>query len=98
MLQPSPGMEPTRGQSQETQERPQWHEWTGTIDRSQDSDFSASVGQTLVRQSESRGVKQSEGAPKECRELLHAPSECQDFLLEFGCLQVRHLQTDHDGR
>jgi len=98
VLQPSPGMEPTRGQSQETQERPHWHERTGPIDRSQDPDFSASVGQTLVRQPESRGVKQSEGEPKECRELLHASSEYQDFLLELGCLEVRHIQVDHDRR
>src|SRR5215475_16145384 len=91
-------MEPTWGQSQEMQECSQWHERTGTIDRSQDPDFGASIRQTLVRQPESRGVKQSEREPKECRELLHASSEYQDFLLEFGCLEVRHIQADYECR
>jgi len=47
VLQPSPGMEPTRGQSQEPQERPQRNKVTGTIHGSQDPDFCASVGQAL---------------------------------------------------
>ena len=51
-----------------------------------------------MRQPESRGVKQSEGEPKECRELLDASSEYQDFLLEFGCLEVRHIQADYECR
>jgi hypothetical protein len=53
VLQASPGMEPTRGQSQEPQERRQWNILTGTIHGSQDPDLVASVGQTLVRQRES---------------------------------------------
>ena len=36
--------------------------------------------------------------PKECGELLHASPELQDFLLEFRCPQVRHVQADHDLR
>jgi hypothetical protein len=54
-------MEATRGQLQEPQEWPQWHKVTGTIHGSQDSCFVASVGQTLVRQGESRASKQGEG-------------------------------------
>jgi hypothetical protein len=98
VLQPSPGMEPTRGQSQEPQERPQPNKVTGTIHGSQDPDLGASVGQTRVRQHESRASTQGEGEPKECRELLHASPELQDFLLEFRCLQVRHVQAYHDLR
>jgi hypothetical protein len=56
-LPPSPGMEPTRGQSQEPQERPQRNKLTGTLDGSQHPDFGASVGQALVCQHESRGSK-----------------------------------------
>jgi hypothetical protein len=63
-LPPSPGMEPTRGQSQEPQERPQGNKRPGTIYGSQDPDFGASVGQTLVRQRESRASKQGESEPK----------------------------------
>jgi hypothetical protein len=54
VLAPPPGMEPTRGQSQEPQQRTQWNDVTGTIHGSQDPDFVASVGQTLARQGESR--------------------------------------------
>jgi hypothetical protein len=57
-------MEPTRRQSQEPQERPQRNKLTGTIHGSQDPDFGASVGQTRVRQRESRASKQGEGEPK----------------------------------
>ena len=64
LLQPSPGMESTRRQSQEPQERPQRNELTGTIHGSQDPDLGTSVGQTLVRQRESRASKQGEGEPK----------------------------------
>ena len=64
VLQASPGMEPTRGQSQEPQERPQRNKGTGTIHGSQDPDFGASVGQTLVRQPESRASKQGDSEPK----------------------------------
>src|SRR5262245_45647684 len=86
VLQPSPRMEPRRRQSQEPQDRRQRHERTRTIDGSQDPDFSASVGQALMRQGESRGSKQGKGEPKECGELLHASSELQNFLLEPDCL------------
>ena len=81
VLQPPPGMEPTRGQSQEPQERLQWHEVTGTIHGSQDPDFVAPGGQTLVSQRESRASLQGEGEPKERRELLHASPELQDLCL-----------------
>ena len=64
VLQPSPGMEPTRRQSQEPQERPQRHTLAGPIHGAQDPDLGASVGQTLVRQRESRASKQGEGEPK----------------------------------
>ena len=57
VLQASPGMEPTRGQSQKPQERPQRNKLTGTIHGSQDPDLGASVGQTLVPQHESRAAK-----------------------------------------
>jgi hypothetical protein len=60
VLQPSPGMEATRGQSQEPQECSQRHKRTGAIHGAQDPDFGASVGQTLVRQRESRASKQGE--------------------------------------
>jgi hypothetical protein len=51
-----------------------------------------------VRQRESRASTQGDGEPKECRELLHASPEFQDFLLEFRCPQVRHVQAYHDLR
>jgi len=98
VLKPSPCMEATRGQSQEPHECPQRHKLTRTIHGSQDPDFGASVGQTLVRQCESGASKQGEGEPKECRELPHASPERQDLLLEFGCRQVRHVQGDDDVR
>jgi hypothetical protein len=63
-LPPSPGMEPTRGQSQEPQKCPQRNKRTGTIHGLQDPDFGASIGQTLVRQRESRASKQGESEPK----------------------------------
>ena len=88
VLQSSPGMEAIRGQSQEPQARPQRHKLTGAIDSSQDPCFVASVGQTLVRQGESRTAKEGEGEPKECRELLHTSPERQDFLLEFRLRSV----------
>ena len=50
VLQASPGMESTRGQSQEPQDGPQRNKRTGTIHGSQDPDLGASVWQTLVRQ------------------------------------------------
>jgi hypothetical protein len=62
--QPSPGMEATRGQSQEPQEWPQRHKVTGTIDGSKDPCFVASVEQTLARQGESRASNQGEGEPE----------------------------------
>src|SRR5262249_12411269 len=75
VLQPLPGMKPTRGQSREPQQHLQRHKRTGAPDRAQDPDFGASVGQTVTRQRESRGSKESEGEPKECPELLHAAPE-----------------------
>jgi hypothetical protein len=64
VLQASPGMESTRGQSQEPQDGPQRHKRTGTIHGSQDPDLGASGGQTLVRRRESRASQQGEGEPK----------------------------------
>jgi hypothetical protein len=43
-------------------------------------------------------VDAREGEPQEGRELLHAAPECHDFLLEFRCPQVRHVQAYHDLR
>ena len=63
-LQASPGMEPTRRQLKEPQERPQRNELAGTIHGAQNPDLDASVGQTLVRQRESRASEQSERKPK----------------------------------
>jgi hypothetical protein len=57
-------MEPTRGQSQEPQERPQRNNRTSTIYGSQDPDLGASAGQTLVRQRESRASEQGESDSK----------------------------------
>ena len=96
VLQPSPGMEPTRRQSQEPQQHPQQNKCTGTIHGSQDPDFGTSVWQTRVRRRESRASKQGESEPKRCRELLHAWSVPHDLLLEFPCLQVRHVQAYDD--
>src|SRR6516164_1928257 len=73
-----------------------WHARAGALDGSQDPGFGMSIGQTVIRQGESRGSKQSERQPKERRELLDASPECQNFLLEFGCCQVRHVEADHD--
>jgi hypothetical protein len=64
VLQPPPGMEPTRRQAQEPQECPQWHKHTGAIHSSQDPDFVASVGEAFVRQREFRGSKQGENEAK----------------------------------
>src|SRR5262245_34744545 len=88
-------MEASRRQSQEPQDRRQRHTRTRTIDGSQDPDFGASVGQTRVRQGESRGSKEGEGEAKQCGELLHASPELQDFLLELQCLQIRDVETHH---
>ena len=71
---------------------------SGTIHGPQDPDLGASVGQTLVRQSESRGAKEGESEPKQCPELLHVSPELQDFLLECRRPQVRHVQARHDLR
>jgi hypothetical protein len=57
-------MEPTRGQSQKPQYRPQRNKLTGTIHGSQDPDLGASVAQTLVRQRESRASTQGKGELK----------------------------------
>jgi len=64
VLQASPGMESTRGQSQEPQDGPQRNKGTGTIHGSQDPDLGASVWQTLVRQREAQASTQGEGEPK----------------------------------
>jgi len=52
-----PGMEPTRRQSQEPQDRTQWNNVTGTIHGSQDSHFVASIGEAFVRHREFRASK-----------------------------------------
>jgi len=96
VLESSPGMEPTRGQSQEPQKWGERHKRTGALHGSHDPHFGASVGQTLVRQCESRTAKQGEGQPKECRELLHASPELENFSLEFRCRPVRHVHSDDD--
>jgi len=96
VLQPLPGMEPTRRHAQEPQERPHRHKRSGPIHGEQDPDLGASVWQTLVRQCESGASEQGEGEPKECGELLHASSELYDFLLEFRCPEVRRVQGHHD--
>jgi hypothetical protein len=57
-------MEPTRRQLKEPQERPQWYKLAGPIHGAQDPDLDASVGQTLVRQRESRASEQSEREPE----------------------------------
>src|SRR5262249_21143884 len=75
VFEPSPGMEPTRGQSQETQECTQRYKRSGAIHGSQDPHFGASVRQTRVRQRESRASKKGQREPKECGELLHASPE-----------------------
>ncbi len=84
-------MEPTLRQSQKPQECPHRNKLTGTIHGLQDPDLGATVGQTLVRQRESRASQQGEGEPKQCRELLHTSPELQDFLLEFRYPQVCHV-------
>ena len=66
--------------------------------RRKDPDLDACVGQTLVRQRESRASQQGEGESKECRELLDASPERQDFLLKFRGPQVRHVEANHDLR
>jgi hypothetical protein len=67
----------------EPQERPHWYKLAGPIHGAQDPDLDASVGQTLVRQRESRASEQSEREPKEGGELPHASPELQDFLQKF---------------
>jgi hypothetical protein len=57
---------------------PQRNKNAGPIHGAQDPDLGASVGQTRVRQRESRAWKQGEREPKECGELLHASPELQD--------------------
>ena len=68
----------------------------GPIHRSQDPDLDASVRQALVRQRESRASQQGQRESKECRELLDASPERQDFMLKFRGPQVRHVQAHHD--
>ena len=58
------------------------------------TDLGSPVGQTLVRQLESRASKHREIEPKECGELLHPSPEPHDFLLEFRCPQVRQGHYD----
>ncbi len=82
-LQPPPGMESTRRQLRESQERPQWHKLTGPIHGAQDPDLGAFVGQPLVRQPESGAAQERECQPTERGELLHVSSEFEDFLLEL---------------
>ena len=98
VLQPPPGMEATRRQSQEPQECPQRHKRTGAIHGSQDSDLVASVRHAFVRQREFQASKQGESEAKQCRKLLHASPQLQDLLPEFRLREVRHFQTDHDPR
>jgi hypothetical protein len=76
----------------------QRHHPTGALDRSQDPDLGASVGQPMMRQGESRGSKQSEDKPKQCPELVHASPERDDFSLEFRCVQICDVQADSDLR
>jgi hypothetical protein len=76
-------MKAARGQAQEPQERPQRQTLTSTIHGSQDPGLVATVGQTLVRQGESRAAEQGEGQPEQCPELLHASPKFQDFRLEL---------------
>jgi hypothetical protein len=64
VLPPSPGMEPTRRQSQDSQEDSQRNKLSGPIYGAQNPGLGAFVGQTLVRQRESRASKQGEGKPK----------------------------------
>jgi hypothetical protein len=97
MLQPTPGMEPTRRQSQKPQQCPQRHTLTGMIHGTQDPHLGASVGQTLVRQRESRASKQSESEPKECRELPHASPELQDFLHGEPAATLRPEKVPHSA-
>ena len=77
---------------------PQRNTRTGTIHGSQDPHLGASVGQTLVRQHESRASQQGERESNECRELLHASAKLQNFLLEFRRSKVRDVQAHHDLR
>jgi hypothetical protein len=74
---------------------------SGVTQRCLNPRFSLRIGisrRTGVRQRESRRSKQRDGEPKEYRELSHAPWQLEHFLLEFGCLRVRHVQADHDLR
>jgi hypothetical protein len=91
-------MEPTRRQLHKPQERPQRHKLAGPIHRSQDRELDGSIRQTFVCQRESRASQQGERQSKECRELLHASPEREDFLLEFWRAQVRYLQAHDDLR
>jgi hypothetical protein len=43
-------------------------------------------------------VYQSQCQPQQCRELLDASPELQDFLLEFRRREVRQLHRYHDSR
>ena len=97
-LPPAPGMEPARRQPEELQERPQRHARAGLIDGAQDPPLGASVGQSLARQRESRGLQQGQHEAEQRRELLDASPQLQDLLPEFRLREVRHIQTDHDRR
>ena len=89
-------MEPTRRQPEEPQERPQRNTLPGTIHGTQDPHLRASVGQPLVRQREPRDAQHSQHKLEQRRELLHAPSERQDLVLEFQLAQVCHVEADND--
>ena len=60
---PSPGMEPTRRQAEEPQQRPQLDARAGPIDGAQDPHLGAAVGQPLARQREPRGPQQGQHEP-----------------------------------
>ena len=91
-------MKPTRRQSEEPQESLQRYERTGALDRSQDPDLGASVGQAITRQGESRGSTQRKGQPKECPQFLHSLAERNHLSLELRCVQVHDVQANHGVR
>ncbi len=95
---PPPGMEATRRQPEEPQQRPQRDARAGPIDSAQDAHLGAAVGEPLARQRESRSPQQGQHELEQRRELLDASPELQDLVLEFPLAQVCHVQADRDHR
>ena len=98
VLAPAPGMEPAGRQLEKSQHRSQGKILAGAIHGAQDAPLGAPVRQTRACKPKPRGSEQGEHEPEQCRELVDASPELQNFLSELRLREVRNLQTHHDRR